>query len=293
MRIWKIMVLVVVLAFVGIVLARQMVARSIVQSVLAENFDGEVDIETIDVDLWRSTVLLDGIHVRNPAEFPGDTALEVDRLHITYRFFSLFTRTVQLPSVTLHVKRVVMVTNEQGQNNFERLARRNNPRVAPAGESLPVPGDDPSGAGTVSDSAVPTNERERAQDKSAAKSRRNTHIDHLEFRLGEVEMRDYSRGAPEPSVRNYRLNLERTFSDVQDVDAVVQALGMDLAMAMGPQLIRDVMEESNVRAEDIMETITTHDGDLDELGRKLDSQTKDLQRELRRQLRGLREQDDH
>lgn len=276
MRIWKVIVVLVILAAVGFALARHLVVRNVVQTLLAENVGAEVEIGHVDVDIWRSTVSMTGIHFRNPEGFPGDTALEINQIDVSYRFLSLFTRTVRLPEVVLDVARVVLVTNEEGETNFQHML---------------VNGGKRQRAGNAPETMAEDGEAAEALDgeKRQASSERDTHIDRLIFRLGEVETRDHSRSRSEPAVRNYRLNLERTFTDVRKFDAVAQAVGTDLAMTAGPQLLQDVMEESDVTTEDIMETISTHEGDMDELGRKLDEQTKDLQRELRRQFRSLRE----
>ena len=281
MKVWKIMVLAAVLAVVSVSLVRHVVMRNVVQAFLAEGLGAEVDVHQTSVDLWRSTVSLTGIRLRNPDGFPGDTAVEIERLQATYRLSSLFSRAVRLSDVVLDVNRVVLVTNEEGHTNLDQIARRSGLRDRPREDTMPVPGDARiEDEGTVG--VRPGQEQVREE--------RSVHIEHLTFRLGNVEMRDYSRGTPQPRVRHYRLNLERTFSDVDDVASIAQAVSMDLAMAMGPQFFRDVLEDSGVTAEELVETITTHEGDLDELGRKLDEQTKDVQRELRRQLRSLREQ---
>ena len=277
MKILKAIVVLVVVAVIGVVLARYLVVRNIVQTVLAEQLGAEVEVGEMDVDIWRSTVSLTDIRFANPEGFHGDTALEINRLDLTYRFFSLFTRTVRLPRVVLDVNRVVMVTNEEGQTNLEQFVVEGRERDWARTEKAVVTTEET----TQPVEAVPEPRRTRA--------RRETHIDRLDFRLGEVEMRDYSRSGPEPAVRNYRLNLERTFTDVRELESIAQAVGTDLAMTMGPQLFRDLLDDSGVRTEDLLETISEHNGDLEELGRKLDEQTKDLQRELRQQFRSLRE----
>ncbi len=278
MRYWKWLVIVAVVAVLGVVFAQQLVIRNVVQTLLAEHAGAEVEIGEIDVDIWRSAVSLSDIQFRNPEGFPEETAVVIDRLDVTYRFFSLFTRTVRLPDVMLDVARVVVVTNEEGQNNFQHLLldSERGEDIA-AEEGVAIEEDDAAAEEMAS--------RERAR----ARPKRSTEIERLVLRLGEVNMRDYSDGRPEPVKRDYRLNLERTFTDVQDFEEIAQAVGTDLAMMVGPQLLRDLVEDSGVRTEDIVETITEHDGDLDELGRKLDEQTKDLQRELRRQFRSMRD----
>ncbi len=282
MKKWLVLGLVIILVFAGLLSARPFVIRRVVQSVVAGGFGADVEVREVHVNLRRSTLLLTGIQFSNPPDFPGDTALEIERLHVVYRPLSLFTRTVRLSRVDMDVQRVALVTNESGQMNLEHIARRSGARERSASPSAPTPRDAVSAAREESEAAIADTQGRRAA--------KRMHIERLTFRLAEVEMRDYSRNAPEPRVRNYRLNLERTFSDVHNLEEVARAVGADLAMTLGPQLLRSLLDDSGVRAEDLVETITTHEGDLDELGRKPDTQTKDLQRELRRQMRALREQ---
>lgn len=281
MKKWYFLALVAVIVLVGLIFARPFVIRRVVQAVAAGGVGADIEVQEVHVNVWRSNVLLTGIQFRNPPDFPGDTAVEIERLNMSYCPLSLFTRTVRLSHMELDVRRAVLVTNEAGQMNLLHIARRGGmgePAAPP-----PVP--------PAPEAATRNREREKfaVPEERVRRAGKKMHIERLTFRLAEVEMRDYSGEASEPHVRNYRLNLERTFSEVDSLDVVAQAVGADLAMALGPQLLLNLMEDTGVRTEDLMETISTHDGDLDELGRKLDEQTKDLQRKLRRQMRVLRD----
>lgn len=278
----------IIVAVVAFALARDALVQRTVQRALSEAVDAEVELGEVRTHLFRNTVVLRDIRVLNPEGFPEGAALDINEVMIRYNLPSLLTRNVRLPEVLLDVKEVVMITNEQGTINLQQVAPQPSPDAPrPQVASPPAPPAGTDEPAVIEPDRAPVAQPEPQRDPKPA---RELIIEKLTLRLGEIHMHDYSRGG-DPHERTYRLNFERSFEDVTDTDSVVQALMVDLAFAMGPQLMRDLMQDTNVSPDALRETIATHDGDLEDLGRKLDTQTKDLQRELRRQLRSLRGED--
>lgn len=280
---WKILLIVVLVVLCGLVWSRDWIIHAASERALSRALGAPVEVDAVQSRLFGSNVELQGIRFLNPEGFPEGTALEVDRIFVRYRWASLASRIIRLPRVELDVGRVVVVTDERGKMNVNEFPALQQVRLpVPSPTATMPPPEQPAAPREVS---APEAKPVASRDKPP----REAQVDTLVFRLRELEMRDYSRDPVSPKVRTYRLNYERSFEDVRDPQAVVQALSMDLAFALGPQLLRDVASDSGVDLQDLMDTVVGHEGDLEELGRKLDEQTKDLQRELRRQLRGLRE----
>ncbi len=285
MRIVLVFAVVAVLAAMW--LGPRMIRKALVSAV-AKELGMEMTLESVDVSLWRSSVDIRGLTIVNPPDFPETEAVDVRRIFVKYEPLTLMRNTVVLPEVELDVARAVMVTRTDGVSNFQQAALRPRPRATPpaAPPSDPLEEALAEMTPTSTDTPAPPSTPPAQPKAKKVKPEREVHIGKLTMKLGEVETRDYSKGPEgEPRVRTYTLNLEQIYYDVKDFDAVGTDLAVAMSFAIGPQLIQEAVEESGVTIEDLTETIMTHEGDLDELGKKLDSQTKELQRSLRKLLK--------
>ena len=277
MKIIKVIVALVLILFIGLVLARNVLIRSTAESVLARELGADVVVRDVHTSIWRSEVILSGIEVVNSDQFPGESAFEVEEIRVTYRLGSLFSDTVHLPELVLDVRRIMLGSNENTQATLQRLL--GDPRRRAPVDDEPTAGDHPArepdpervDKDVAAEEDVDVGREAVAVQETAA---RDVHIDQLTIRLGAIELREW-REEGDPIVRNYILDIDREFSNVREMDEVVRVVGMDVAVAMGPQLIREALESD----------------DLQELGRQMDEDTKELQRELRDRLRSLRGRD--
>ncbi len=270
---WKTILFFALFIVCVLLVSHRWLLREASTRIISEALNVPVKIVQVRANVLKSEFEIKGIEILSP----DGSRLEIDRVFARYKLSSLLGRRMHFPAVDLNVDRIVLVVDEHGNTKI--------PHVATSRKSKELLQDIP---------AVQQTPREVA-DSSKSSSPRATpsmnnevYIEWLALRLRELELRDYSRNAATPDIRTYRLNYERIFNDVHDLQALTQALSMDLAFALGPQLLRDGIRDSDVSVDDLLDTITNHEGDLEALGRKLDEQTKDLQRELRRQLRGLR-----
>lgn len=280
-RILLIMVAVALLAALGTAmwLGPRWIQKT-VMSAAAKELGMEMTVESVDVNLWRSSVELRGLTILNPPDFPEAEAMEVRRVFVVYKWSTLFRQTVVLPELELDVARAIMVTRADGVSNFQQVALTTRPPSKPA---TPPMESDPLEEALAEMDPTPTGPPAAPPKAKKGKTKREVHIGTFTIKLGSVETRDYSKGkGTEPRVRTYTLNLEQIYHDLTDFEAVGTDLIVAMSFAIGPQLIQEVMEESDVSMESLADTILTHEGNLDELGEKLDGQTKKLQQSIKK-----------
>ena len=272
----------------GLWLLRDRLAKRLVESALVTHLGGTPEVESLRLRPWQSRATLTGLHLDGHEDWPLDARIHIQAIDLRYRLASLFRPVVELPHLLLDIEQVTVVLREGETLNPQqwgvarREPRRERPAARPETETPPPSAE----RDDFADPMARTDPVEPPKATRRARQARDVSIDELTFRLGTLELHEMQPGDTAPHVRTYRLNYERTFTDIENMEEVIQALQTDLAFALVPQLLRDAFSE-RVDTRAVAETVREHDGDLDDLGRKLDDETKDLQRELRQLRRNL------
>ena len=268
MKLIKVLLLVVVAISAGLYFARDILLRKAVIRPITAAWHGEVDVGSVESDFWQRRLVLRDVTLHNPPGFVDQAALDVRELRIHYNWSALLGRTVHLSEVVVDIRKASVETSPQGQVNLMPAPRAESPAApipqSPATSTQPVSAGEPAAARTKPARA------------------RNLLIDNLTLRLDEVEVLDRSRGRGDRP-RSYRINWEGNFQHVEDFESIGQSIAMDLALVVAPTLLREALQEIELPPDVSLD-------DLEEIGRQLDADTKDLQRELRQQFRDLRRQ---
>jgi uncharacterized protein involved in outer membrane biogenesis len=267
MKLIKALLIVFVVVSVGLYVARDALLRKAVIRPLTAAWHGAVDVGSVESDFWQRRLVLRDITLHNPPGFIDQAALDVRELRIHYNWTALLGRTVHLSEVVLDIRKASLETSPGGQVNLMPAAS-----AAPTG-TVPQPSSTSSKPAPAGKPATAQAEPDRA---------RNLLIDNLTLRLDEVEVLDRSRGGGHRP-RSYRINWEGSFQKVEDFETVGQAMAMDLALVVAPTLLREVLQEIELPPDVSLDELET-------IGRQLDADTKDVQRELRQQFRELRRQ---
>jgi hypothetical protein len=231
---------------------KNVVLRGVTVRLLAQVTGFDVTMGGMDVGLLNPHVEIKDLRFRNPPDFPAGDALEVRHLLVRYDRRSLFAREIHLPEIALDIPHVQLVRRADGSTNLdgmgggpEKIGRLELPDfpgqqrhpTEPPGEPPPVerPGGEAAGPG----------EPEPAEGSSGGEPRperepRTVKIDKLSMKLGDVEVKDYSRGGPEPSVLHMQLGVDREFDDVTDLQTVAGMIAAEVMVKSMPLLVDEV-----------------------------------------------------
>jgi uncharacterized protein involved in outer membrane biogenesis len=285
---------VVLIALIVSTLMSGRIARRMLVTNLEEATGMQVAVGDVEVSWRKARLQVRDLQFISDASFQHRDALFIKEVDVTYRLASLFSRRPHLTNVLLHIEKAVLVTRPDGVTNLEPLMALAGRATREAIEDTSTPTPDPLDAildeveGNEPEQKTPDTPAEQNEEQDPVEE--DLRIDRLIIKIGEVETRDYSKGGTEPRIRHYKLNLEQVYVDVTNMDALAERIALDFGLLLGPVWMDQVTGDVKPDADALVETIKNHDGDLNELGRKLDEETKELQRELRKQRRALMEQ---
>lgn len=168
-------------------------------------FDAKVD--DIRVGILKPSIEVRGLELFNPPDFPRREAIAIERVYVRYSPGLLFAREIHLPEVVLDMPSLVVIRKADGETNLERLGKK-------AGAKPPAT-KTPGGAPPEAPPA----------EKSEPRPLR---IDRLTVKLGTAQFIDYAGRGPEPRTRTFPMNVERTYTDVTDLNRVAVKLSADV-----------------------------------------------------------------
>ena len=166
------------LALVGIVFCRQVIAQKAVETFFTEVTGFPMRVDSVQIAPWRSRFAADRIRLFNPPEFCDRFFADIPRFDVDYEAGSFLRDRPHFTRADLHIHEIVIVKNTNGHSNVEQLR----------------------GLGIV----------ERGTNATGVRFQ----IDTLNLRLGRVVFKDYSEGAPEERTRD--LNMAVTFRNVTE-----------------------------------------------------------------------------
>jgi len=215
-------------------------ARKYAVELIEQQTGFKVDVEDIDVGVYRSVIQVKNLVLTNPPEFPHPEALAIRDIYIHYDLLSLFGKEAHIKKFSIDVNRIVMVKPRHQKSNLEVLAKIGEQRADEKDAApKPVPSSPPSGN---------TQTTEQTDKKADKKPERAFRIDELNVKLGEMEVRQYREIGDNPSVMNVKINMDRTMQNVTNMQMVVRQLTSDVLVSTGINVIdpaiKDVAEKS-------------------------------------------------
>ncbi len=245
----------------------------------------EVTYERLDSQPWQRVLEVEGLVFRNPPAFKEPVALEIRRLHARYQWRQLLGDRLELDELTLEVPRVVLVRLADGSTNLEQLqasATAKSERSKPVTAAVPVapaPAKDewaaalaateedaPASAPQPAPAAASRPPAPAASDALAKAAppadEPDLHIGRLRLQVAKIELVDYGRMKKgQPYMQTYDVNVDQTFENVTDLDAVGQQLAARVLVQEGVRAVADQLSDP--------ETMEKLNKNLDKLAEKL------------------------
>lgn len=143
--------------------------------------------------IFRSAVSIRGLRIYNPPQFKDVVMADLPEIYVSYDLPAILRGKLHLRVLRIHLKKFVVVKNAAGELNLNAL------KVVKAG-----------GAGAVSAGA----------EKGSPP---NILIDSFELKIEKAYYKDYTTPG-KPSIREYAVDLNERYSDVDDPYAVVSII---------------------------------------------------------------------
>jgi uncharacterized protein involved in outer membrane biogenesis len=145
---------------------------------------------------FGATVHIEDLRISNPEPFAEKDFVHLALFDLEVEPLSLMGERIEIPRLQLDLRKIVLVTNKDGTVNAKLFGDRLQQALGP-GSDEPTP---------------------------------PFRIGELVLRLGIIEIIDHSRGST-PTTKTIQLGVDRRFTGVTDIKAVLLPLSADLAMA--------------------------------------------------------------
>lgn len=183
------LLLVVVVAALGLTLAKNGIAQGAVQGVFRHVTGLDLKIASLNLGLLSGKIDARGIRLHNPSGFTDPVMVDMPVLLVDLEPSSLLKGGVHLEEVELDLREILVVKNRDGKLNI--------------------------------DSLKPAGSKKATADKPAKKTEApQSRIDQLRLKIGKVVYKDYSKGG-NPSVQEFPLNLNESYSNINNVNALL------------------------------------------------------------------------
>lgn len=198
-------VMVLVVAVVVLVLARNVVVKAAVETGVRIVAGMPLSIGKLDLDFQKKFVDIENLVVRNPSGFHDTTLVEIPKIYVAYGLRALLKGKVHLKNLEFDMKQFTVVKNEKGELNLDRLRALQGTQKAPAKAKKEAP--------KTPAKAIPIQ------------------IDMMRLKIGKVVYVDYSSG--KPSTKEFPINLDQSFQNITDLNSVVRLIVLKAMMSSG------------------------------------------------------------
>lgn len=184
-----VIVLVAVLFF-----AKNAIAKVLIETGVKTVTGLPLKMQGIDLNFAGQFVEIDQLHLYNPAGFPSEPMVRIPEIYVSYDLAALLKGKVHLPELRFTLEEFDVVRNEKGELNLDKLK-------AIAAQKPQQPG-----------------QKEPSEPQKPAKAA-EIQIDRFTLKVGQVQFKDFSQGTP--SVKKFEINLDETFTDITNPNALV------------------------------------------------------------------------
>ncbi|PIQ87336.1 MAG: hypothetical protein COV74_01210 [Candidatus Omnitrophica bacterium CG11_big_fil_rev_8_21_14_0_20_45_26] len=183
--------------------ARHQVIKTLLISSVKHATGLEMSIEGLYAGLVSSHLEADNLRLFNPADFPERLMLSIPDLYVDYDPVSFFKGSTHFTHIRVHLKELIVIKNQTGRLNLQALK-------------------------------VESPHRQTDDNQSP----KQIHIDRLTLKVEKVIYKDYSSGAPVPSVQEFPVRIEEDFYQITNLNAVVALL---ITKALGRTAIASLL----------------------------------------------------
>jgi uncharacterized protein involved in outer membrane biogenesis len=224
---------VLIVLFAIIFIGRNQIAKLAVTKSVQKSLGLDMDIGKMDINLLKTKLGVNNVKVMNPPGFADPLMFDMPEMFVDYNLRNILAGKVHLQEIRLNIASLTAVRNKEGQLNLSVLQ--------------------PRGSGTKK--AGPS---QPSQEPSGSPKDLNIQIDRASIKLGKLIFKDYTQGE-QPNVQELNINLDETYEDVTDVQAlmatIVQKAMMKSAFPNMEEDFKKMQEGFSKEAEDALKKL--------------------------------------
>jgi len=188
---------ILIIIFVGLFIGRNVIAKTIIETGVHLVTGIELKIAELNIDALNPSLGIKDLRLHNPSGFSDPLMVDLPEFFVAYNIEPLFKGKVHLPEIRVHLKEFVVIKNKDGKVNINALI------PAQAQKKPEKPSTD--------------------KQKDAGKAPK-IQIDKLLLRVEKVVYKDYTVKGNTPSVKEFKINLNESFNNIENPAAVVSLI---------------------------------------------------------------------
>lgn len=181
--------LIVLGVLVCLFLIRNVTVKSIIGAGVRMITGLKLDIQKLDIGVFRSLVNIEKVKLYNPKGFNDKVMADIPQIYAAYDLGGFFRGKTHLREVKLNLKEFIVVKNEKGEVNIDSLK-------------------------VIKD--------KKGKGLKKRKSKQKFRMDVLDLKIGRVLYKDYTQIPP--SVKEYKININQRFKDINDPAGLVSLI---------------------------------------------------------------------
>jgi uncharacterized protein involved in outer membrane biogenesis len=199
------LVMLVVVALVVLVLARNVVIKAAMVTGARVAAGMPLSMQKFDLDILNTSVDIEGLALGNPAGFHDTVLVDIPKIFFGYERASIFSGKIHVKNIEFDMKQFTVVKNEKGELNLDRLR-------------------------ALQGTQKPSAQKPQQEPKAPAKPI-PVQIDRMRLKIGKVVFVDYSSGSP--STKEFLINLDQSYQNITDLNSVVRLIVLKAMMTSG------------------------------------------------------------
>ncbi len=171
----------------GVTLAKNAIATSVITGGVRAMTGLNLSLDRVRVGIITTRIGLEGLKLENPSGYTERIMVDLPEVYIDYDLGAFLQKRVHLEEVRLHLKELVVVKQENGEQNLDSL------------KALSTTSETPS----------------ESQSTAAGDDQPKLQIDSLHLKIEQVRFVDYS-GIIKPRETIYPVNIDEHFENITD-----------------------------------------------------------------------------
>ena len=201
------------------------IAKGAIESVTQAMTGCRLSIGKLDIGLLNTKIAANNLKLYNPSGFVDRTMMDLPELYVDCDSSTIFSGKPHINELRVHLRELLVVKNAKGELNLMALK----PKQGSTGEKKT------GGAPPIT-------------------------IGLLRLKVEKVVYKDYSRGASHPFVQEFNVNLDESYQNVSNINAIVPLI---VSKALVNTTIASL---ANFRVDDLMSNFSAVGLDAGKLG---------------------------
>ncbi|MFC1570657.1 hypothetical protein ACFL4E_02625 [Candidatus Omnitrophota bacterium] len=193
-KIISIILIVVLAVIIVLAVGKNTVARVSIEKGVELVTGLPLKMKSLNIGIINTLIGIDDLKLYNPPGYKDKVMLDMPEIYVNYDLGAILGGKIHLEEVRIDLKEFVVVKNAAGEVNLNSLK-------------------------TVQDQKK-TKEAAPAEPKKEGKAP-EFQIDTLQLKIGKVVYKDYSGGKTTPTIKEFPINIDERFENINDPNKLV------------------------------------------------------------------------